>query len=103
MAPRFDIAKQVKKLGADSLLPPPKRKVAYISINGQTIRKNAVTGSKDAPIRIGKSPSDQHPRYAHEIAIDGPSKLIYSPTKPIVRCGARLVLTAAYDDVRIVR
>lgn len=29
---------------------------AYISINGQTIRKNAVTGSKDAPIRIGKSP-----------------------------------------------
>lgn len=80
-----------------------KAPVAFISINGQTIRKNAVTGSKEPPIRIGRSQSDSKPRYAHEITITGPSQLIYSPDEPIIRCGARLALVAAYDDVRIVR
>lgn len=77
--------------------------VAFISINGQTIRKNAVTGSKDPPIRIGRSQSDSKPVYAHAIDILGPSQLIYSPEEPIIRCGARLALIAAYDDVRIRR
>lgn len=80
-----------------------KSPIAFISINGQTIRKNAVTGSHDAPIRIARSQSDSKPRYAHEITIVGPSQLVYSPDEPIIRCGARLALIAAYDDVRIIR
>lgn len=82
---------------------PAKPRVAFISINGQTIRKNAVTGSNEPPIRIGKSQSDSKPVYAHEIMIHGPSKLLYSADEPIIRCGARLALIAAYDDVKVLR
>lgn len=80
-----------------------KGRLAYVSINGKVIRKNAVTGSKDPPIRVARSQSDKKPRYAREIAIVGPSQLLYSPDEPIMRCGARLVLVAAFDDVRIMR
>lgn len=65
----------------------------YVSINGHTIRKNAVLGTDDPPIRIARTKS--------EVVIDGPSRLLYSPAKPILRCGARLVLET--DEVYIVR
>ena len=73
----------------------------YVSINGHTIRKNSLTGSRDAPIRIAKSPSDKRPIYAHEIEIVGPASLIYNPDKPIMSCGARLILKCA--DIKVVR
>ena len=73
----------------------------YVSINGHTIRRNAVAGEDVAPIRIAKSRSDQKPTYAKEIEIVGPARLVYDPCKAIMRCGARLVLECA--DVRVVR
>lgn len=73
----------------------------YVSINGQTIRHNAVTGARKAPIRIARTKSDQSPVYASEIRIKGNARLEYSPGKPIMRCGARLVLIA--DDVEVLR
>jgi hypothetical protein len=73
----------------------------FVSINGCTIRRNARHGERNPPIRIARSRSDQKPRYAHEIRIVGKSKLVYSPDKPILRCGARLVLIA--DDVKVTR
>ena len=79
------------------------RPVAFVSINGHTIKRNSRTGSKDAPIRIARSQSDKRPVYASEIDIVGPSQLLYSPGDPIMRCGARLVLVAAYDDVRVIK
>lgn len=75
----------------------------YVSINAGTIRKNAVTGSDDAPIRIARSKSDQKPRYAKEIKITAPCKLTYRPEKPILRCGARLVIEAPDGAVKILR
>lgn len=80
-----------------------KKGFAFITINGHTIRKNAVNKTKDAPIRIAKSQRDKKPRYAHEVMISGPSQLIYSPDEPIMGCGARLVLLALDGDVRVVR
>lgn len=74
----------------------------YVSINGNVIRGNARHGTDDPPIRIARSPSDAKPRYAREIAIQGPSRLVYSPDKPIMRCGARLVLEVE-GAVEIVR
>ncbi len=82
---------------------PGKAGYAYISINGHTIRKNAVNGTDEPPIRIARSQRDKKPRYAHEIAIAGPSKLLYSPDEPIMGCGARLVLLALNGDVKVVR
>jgi hypothetical protein len=74
----------------------------YVSINGKTIRGNAIRGTDDPPIRIARSHSDKAPRYAREISIPGPSRLVYSPSCPIMRCGARLVLETEHD-VEIVR
>jgi hypothetical protein len=66
----------------------------YISINGHVIRSNAKHGTGLPPIRIASSKHDRYPRYANEITIDGPSRLIYSPEKSILNCGARLVIEA---------
>lgn len=73
----------------------------YVSINAHTIRRNAVAGETAAPIRIARTKSDQNPTYASEIEIIGPAKLVYDPTKAIMRCGARMVLQCA--DVKVVR
>lgn len=73
----------------------------YVSINGHTIRKNAVTGSAEPPIRIASRKSDAHPVYASEIELVGPARLVYDPCKALIRCGARLVLECA--DVKVIR
>jgi hypothetical protein len=73
----------------------------YLSVNGHVIRKNAVHGTKIPPIRIAKTKSDKKPRYAREVKIIGPAKLIYDPTHKILACGARLVIQC--EDVKILK
>ena len=73
----------------------------YVSINGHTIRANAVRGTDEPPIRIARTKSDTSPVYASEIDIIGPARLVYSPRKARIKCGARLVLECA--DVVVVR
>lgn len=77
-------------------------KKSYISINGHVIRRNKTHGENAPPIRIAASRSDAKPRYAHAIRINGPSALYYDGL-PILKCGARLVLTALTCDVEILR
>jgi hypothetical protein len=74
----------------------------YLSINSHTIRRNTkLQQGFVPPIRVAKSPSDKRPQYAHEVEIVGSSRLIYTPTEPLLACGARLTLVC--DDVKIVR
>lgn len=73
----------------------------YVSINGHTIRRNAVLGMSDAPIRIARTKSDRKPAYASEVEIIGPARLVYDPCKKLLHCGARMVLECA--DVKVVR
>lgn len=75
-------------------------KLAYISVNKQTVARNSRTGSKDAAIavRFGKSGKAI---YTNSVSIDGPSRLVSDPAKPILRCGARLVLIAPAASVRL--
>lgn len=73
----------------------------YVSINSHTIKANAKNGTEDPPIRIARSRSDRKPTYASAIEIVGKAQLVYTPEKPFMKCGARLVLVA--DDVKIVR
>lgn len=75
----------------------------YVSINAGTIRKNAISGANEPPIRVAKSRNDQRPRYAHSIEIEGKCRLTYRPKRPILKCGARLVIEAEDGAVRIVR
>lgn len=75
----------------------------YVSINAHTIRRNAKHGTDDPPIRIARTRSDSAPRYAKEIKINGPSKLVYHPHGMLLKCGARLVIEAENGSVEIVR
>ncbi|HRF08506.1 MAG TPA: hypothetical protein PL193_07670 [Xanthobacteraceae bacterium] len=80
-----------------------KKGQAFVSINACVIRANARNGTDLPPIRIARSRSDAKPLYAREIAINGPCRLVYTPDGRILRCGARMVLTAEYEHVEIVR
>lgn len=79
------------------------RKPAYVSINAQVIRRNATKGTDDPPIRIARLRNDRKPRYAHEVEIDGPSRLVYDKDNRILACGARLVLQTYDDCVKVIR
>ena len=57
-----------------------------IHVNMHIIRKNNKTGERNPVLTVKTSKSNQS---AHEVQIDGPSKVIYSPDKPL-SCGARV-------------
>lgn len=78
------------------------KKKVFVSINGQTIRKNAKEGTNLPPIRIAKSKSDKKPVYARGIRFNGPVELTYTPECRQLSCGARLVMIGNYDDLEIV-
>lgn len=72
----------------------------YINVNGKTIAKNARSGTNEPPISVRKSKSGKG-EYCHEVEVTR-GRLVYSPTKPILKCGARLVLQTP-DQPKIVR
>ena len=57
-----------------------------IHVNQHIIRRNKKTG-KNEPVITVKTYQDT--KYCHEVSIDGPSKVIYSPEKPLA-CGAHV-------------
>jgi hypothetical protein len=64
---------------------------AYISVNRQIIARNARHKTSDPAISYRRGKSGK-PTYVKELIIDGPCKLMYDPLKPILKCGARLVI-----------
>lgn len=62
----------------------------YINVNRNTIFSNAKHGRNEPPISIQRGKSGKR-TYHHRIKIsDG--ELIYSPHKPLLKCGARLII-----------
>ena len=57
-----------------------------IHVNMHVIRRNQKTGEREPKITVKTYKTNT---YAHEVDILGPSKVIYSPDKPL-SCGARL-------------
>ena len=57
-----------------------------IHINQHIIRRNHKTGEREPVITVKEGKSNE---YAHAVEINGPSKLVYSPDKPL-SCGARV-------------
>jgi len=57
-----------------------------IHVNMHKIRSNKKHGTNDPVITVKTSRSN---RYAHNVEILGPSKVIYQPEKPL-SCGARV-------------
>jgi hypothetical protein len=68
-----------------------------IHVNQHRIRHNLKEGSQDPVLTVKTYNSNL---YAHEVDIRGPSKIVYSPDKPLP-CGARVwIETEARVDIR---
>lgn len=57
-----------------------------VHVHQARIRANLKNGTNDPVLTVKTYKSNQ---YAHEVEILGPSKLVYSPDKPL-SCGARV-------------
>lgn len=57
-----------------------------IHVNQHIIKANAITGRRDPTLTVKTYKEN---RYAHEVEILGPSKVVYSPDKPLP-CGAKV-------------
>ena len=64
----------------------------------ERIKKNNKDGG-DRPVITVKTYNTNE--YASEVSINGPSKVIYSPSKPL-SCGARVWIEADYDDIELI-
>ena len=72
--------------------------ITRIHVNQFHIRNNKKTGSREPVITCKTYKSND---YAHEVHIEGPCKIIYSPDKPVA-CGAR-VWIETNSEVKIAR
>ena len=57
-----------------------------IHVNQHVIKSNAKTGATDPVLTVKTYKSNV---YAHEVEILGPSRIVYSPDKPL-SCGAKV-------------
>ena len=64
-----------------------------IHVNQHIIRKNHKTGERE-PVLTVKTYKDN--TYCHEVLVDGPCKVIYSPDKPL-SCGARVWIETEHE------
>ena len=68
-----------------------------IHINQHIIKSNGKTGDNDPVITVKTYKEN---RYAHEVVINGPSRLVYSPDKPL-SCGANVWIETDSEFVEI--
>jgi hypothetical protein len=57
-----------------------------IHVNQHVIRQNGKTGERNPVLTVKTYKSNT---YAHEVEVDGPSRIVYSPDKPL-SCGAKV-------------
>jgi hypothetical protein len=57
-----------------------------IHVNQHVVKRNSKTGERNPVITIKEGRTNS---YAHEVEILGPSKVVYSPDKPL-SCGAKV-------------
>ena len=68
-----------------------------IHVNQHKIRSNMKHGTNDPVITVKTSKSNI---YTHEVKINGPSKVIYSPDKPL-SCGAKVCIEKEAEVITI--
>ena len=57
-----------------------------VHVNQHVIRRNKKTGERRPPLTVKTYRSNA---YAHQVAIQGPCRVVYSPDSPLP-CGARV-------------
>jgi hypothetical protein len=60
--------------------------IKRIHVNMHVIKKNHKTGERNPALTVKTSKSNN---YYHEVEIEGPCRVVYSPDKPL-SCGARV-------------
>ena len=59
---------------------------SIIHVNNHVIKRNAKTGEREPTLTVKQGKNNT---YAHSVDILGPSKVVYSPDKPL-SCGAKV-------------
>lgn len=68
-----------------------------VHVNQHVIRRNLKTGEREPVLTVKTHKSND---YAHEVKIDGPCVVKYSPDKPL-SCGARVWIETENDVIII--
>lgn len=69
-----------------------------IHVNQHVIKANRRDGTSNPVLTVKTYKSNT---YAHEVIINGPSKVIYRPEKPL-SCGAHVWIEADSEDVKVI-
>ena len=70
---------------------------SIIHVNQHVIRSNHKTGAREPVLSVKQGKKNT---YAHEVEILGPSRVVYSPDKPL-SCGARVwIETTSEVDIK---
>lgn len=73
----------------------------YIHVNQHKIRSNLKNNETEPCITVKKGKSNT---YCHEVHIEGPSKVLYGGNdKPILSCGARVVIETESEITAIIK
>ena len=70
-----------------------------VHVNQHVIKANSKSGARD-PVLTVKTYKDNI--YAHEVHINGPCKVVYSPDKPL-SCGAKVWIETQSEVIPVVR
>ena len=70
---------------------------AIIHVNQHIIKANRKNGTTEPVLTVKTYKANE---YGHEVTIEGPSKVIYRPDKPL-SCGAHVWIEADYEDVTV--
>jgi len=69
--------------------------IKYIHVNQHIIRSNMKNGTNEPVLTVKEGRSNT---YGHQVEIHGPSTVIYGGSdKPILPCGARVVIKTEAD------
>ena len=71
----------------------------YIHINQHIIKNNAKSGDREPVITVKTYKTNN---YGHEVEINGPCRVVYSPDKPL-SCGARVWIETQSEVIPVVR
>jgi hypothetical protein len=69
-----------------------------VHVNQHVVRKNSKSGAREPVLTVKTYKSNT---YAHEVEIKGPSRVVYSPDKPL-SCGAKVWIETESEVVPIV-
>jgi hypothetical protein len=69
-----------------------------VHVNQHVVRKNSKSGAREPVLTVKTYKSNT---YAHEVEIKGPSRVVYSPDKPL-SCGAKVWIETESEVIPIV-